>query len=321
MAVRETPENWTPVKGRRGPGVWLLRHVATAVGALGRLARAPFASLLTVLVIAVTLALPAALHLGIRNIQSLSGNWANALDFAVYLADGTPLADAERIADLLGKRADVETVTLIPAEQALAEFKATSGFGEALDALPANPLPHTLVVRPSAANTDASIVLLHEEIANLPEVELVQADTEWVRRFHAILDILERAVAIGSGLLAVAIVVIIGNTIRLDIQNRREEIEVTKLIGASAGFVRRPFLYTGVWYGLAGGIGALLLVAYGRYALEEPARRLAGLYDSSYSLLALGFAESAAIVGSGVLLGLAGSWLAAARHMRRIEPR
>src|SRR5690606_14072865 len=187
--------------------------------------------------------------------------------------------------------------------------------------LPETPLPHALVGRPRAANTEASIAVLAEELANLPEVELVQADTEWVRRFHAILESLERAVSIGAVLLAAAIVVIIGNTIRLDIQNRRDEIEVTKLIGASNGFVRRPFLYTGVWYGLAGGIGALLLVAYGLHALEEPARRLAGLYDSDYALLALGVAESGAIVGAGVLLGLAGSWLAAARHMRRIEPR
>jgi len=321
VAVRETPANWLPVAGRRGPGTWLRRHAATAVGALGRLARQPFASLLTVLVIAVTLALPAALHLAIRNVQVLSGGWANALDFAVYLVEGTAVADAERIAELVGRRADVESVTLIPAERALAEFKAVSGFGAALDALPENPLPHTLVVRPSAANTEASIALLTEELGSLPEVDLVQADTEWVRRFHAILEILERAVSIGAVLLAAAIVVIIGNTIRLDIQNRRDEIEVTKLIGASNGFVRRPFLYSGAWYGLGGGVGALLLVAYGLHALEEPARRLAGLYDSDYTLLALGPAESAAIVGAGVALGLVGSWLAAARHMRAIEPR
>lgn len=321
MAVRATPENWLPVTGRGGPGAWMLRHVATAIGALGRIVRAPFASFLTVLVIAVTLALPAALHLVIKNVQSLSGSWANALDFAVYLEDGTSAGDAERVAELIGRRADVEAVSLIPADRALAEFKAMSGFGDALDALPENPLPHTLVVRPSSANTETSIALLTEELANLPEVALVQSDTEWVRRFHAILDILERAVAIGAALLGAGIVVIIGNTIRLDIQNRREEIEVTKLIGASNAFVRRPFLYSGVWYGLGGGVGALLLVAYGLHALEEPSRRLAGLYDSTYDLLALGVAESAAIVAAGILLGFAGSWMAAARHMRAIEPR
>ena len=137
----------------------------------------------------------------------------------------------------------------------------------------------------------------------------------------AILDMLQRAIAIGSILLGAAIIVIIGNTIRLDIQNRREEIEVTKLIGASNAFVRRPFLYSGLWYGTGGGLLALALVGYGLYALREPAERLAGLYGSSYEILSLSLPESAAIVGTGIILGLSGSWLAAARHMRKIEPR
>jgi len=163
--------------------------------------------------------------------------------------------------------------------------------------------------------------LLNEELANLPETDFVQVDTEWVERFHAILEILQRAVAMGAGLLGAAIIVIIGNTIRLDIENRREEIEVTKLIGASNAFVRRPFLYTGLWYGLGGGLLALALVAYGLYALHGPVTRLAGLYNSGFQALALDWRESLAIIGIGIFLGLAGSWIAAARHMRRIEPR
>ncbi|HWM29792.1 MAG TPA: permease-like cell division protein FtsX [Woeseiaceae bacterium] len=321
MALTKTAEAFVPAKPAGPLTTWLLRHVATSIGALGRLARQPFASLMTILVIAVTLALPAAMHVIIKNVQSISSGWENALDFSLYLKSGTSIEDATRLADIIGKRADVDEVTLISSEQGLAEFKAQSGFGAALDHLAENPLPHTIVVRPGSGNTDESIALMHEELANLPETDFVQADTEWVERFHAILDILQRAIAIGSGLLGAAIVVIIGNTIRLDIQNRREEIEVTKLIGASNAFVRRPFLYSGLWYGLGGGLLALALVAYGMFALEEPAARLAGLYNSSFGLLSLTLAESLAIVGTGVLLGLAGSWLAAARHMRRIEPR
>jgi cell division transport system permease protein len=135
------------------------------------------------------------------------------------------------------------------------------------------------------------------------------------------LDIMQRAIAMGAGLLGAAIIVIIGNTIRLDIQNRREEIEVTKLIGASNAFVRRPFLYSGLWYGLGGGILALALVLYGLFALEGPVARLAGLYNSGFEVLALDFLESGMIIVTGVMLGLVGSWFAAARHMRRIEPR
>ena len=165
------------------------------------------------------------------------------------------------------------------------------------------------------------MVLLQEELANLPETEHVQVDTEWVQRFHAILDIVRQAIAIGAALLAIAIVVIIGNTIRLDIENRRAEIEVTKLIGATNAFVRRPFLWTGFWYGLVGGLMALALVYYGLYMLSGPVARLSGLYQSKVAVSSLDLVEAGAIVGIGIFLGLFGSWVTAARHMRRIEPK
>ncbi len=300
---------------------WAMRHVSTAISAFGRLTRQPFASLMTILVIAVTLALPSALHLLIKNAQSISASWDNALDFSVYLKADTSINDARRLADIIQQRADIEQVTLISSDEALAEFRDQSGFGEALDHLTVNPLPHTLVVRPGSVNTEVSMALLNEELGNLPEADFVQVDTEWVRRFHALLDILQRSIAIVATLLGAAIIVIIGNTIRLDIQNRREEIEVTKLIGASNAFVRRPFLYSGLWYGLGGGLLALALVRYGLFAVEAPVTRLAGLYNSPFTVLSLDPAESLLIVGAGVTLGLAGSWVAAARHMRRIEPR
>lgn len=321
MAVKRSGEALAAPRSAGPVARWLLRHAGNAVASLGRLARQPFASFLTVLVIAVTLALPAAMHLVIKNAQSVSGHWASALDFAVYLTADQSIASAQRLADIIEQRADVESVTVITAEEALLEFRKQSGFGAALDHLPGNPLPHTLVVRPSDANTEQSMVLLQEELGNLPEADLVQVDTEWVRRFHAILEILQRAIMMLAGLLGAAILVIIGNTIRLDIENRREEIEVTKLIGASNAFVRQPFLYSGFWYGLAGGLSALALVGYGLAALAAPVARLAGLYDSSFVMQALNLQESLLIVGTGVVLGLLGSWLATARHMRRIEPR
>lgn len=274
-----------------------------------------------VLVIAVTLALPAAINVVVKNAQSVSSSWNNALDFSVYLKLDISVSEAEGLARLIRQRADVESVDLITADAALAEFKLASGFGDALDQLGDNPLPHALVVRPSPGNTGASLTLLQEEINNLPETDLVQVDTAWVQRFHAILDIVRKAIAIGSALLGIAIVVIIGNTIRLDIENRREEIEVTKLIGASNAFVRRPFLWTGFWYGLLGGTSALALVQYGLYLLKEPVTRLAGLYQGNITVVTLGISESLTIIGAAVFLGLFASWVTAARHMRRIEPR
>ncbi len=321
MAVTRNSDAVAPVRSSSAFSIWLTRHASMSLGALGRLSRQPFASLMIILVIGVTLALPAAINVVIKNAQSVSGSWDNALDFSVYLKLDLTVSEAEGLARLIGQRADIASVDLITADEALAEFKQQSGFGAALDQLGNNPLPHALVVRPSPGNTSASLTLLQEEIGNLPETDLVQVDTEWVQRFHAILDIVRQALAIGAALLGLAIVVIIGNTIRLDIENRREEIEVTKLIGASNAFVRRPFLWTGFWYGLLGGSCALLLVQYGLYLLRDPVARLAGLYQGNITVTTLGAAESLAIIGAAVFLGLLASWVTAARHMRRIEPR
>jgi cell division transport system permease protein len=321
LAVTRNSDAVAPVHSAGTFSIWLSRHVSTCAAALRRLFQQPFASLMIILVIGVTLALPAAINVIVKNAQTVSNSWSNVLDFSIYLRKSVSASEAEGLEKLIGQRADIESVTLITADEALAEFKQQSGFGAALDQLGENPLPHTLVVRPGPGNTGASLTLLQEEIGNLPEVELVQVDTEWVRRFHAILDIVRQAIAIGSALLGIAIVVVIGNTIRLDIENRREEIEVTKLIGASNAFVRRPFLWTGFWYGLFGGVFALLLVQYGLYLLKEPVSRLAGLYQGQISVVSLGADESLAIVGVAVFLGLFASWTTAARHMRRIEPR
>lgn len=321
MAVTRHSDAVAPVRSAGPVTIWLSRHTATAAASFGRLMRQPFASLMIILVIAVTLALPAAMNLVIKNFAAISGSWDDALDFSVFLDTGLTVSEAEGIARLIGQRADVADVQLITADAALVEFKQQSGFGDALDHLSQNPLPHTLVVRPSPANTAQSMILLREELTSLPETDIVQVDTEWVQRFHAILEIMQRAILIGAGLLGLAIIVVIGNTIRLEIQNRRDEIEVTKLIGASNAFVRRPFLWSGFWFGLFGSLLALGLVQYGLYLLQPTVARLAGLYQSGLTVLTLDLRDSLSIIGIGVVLGLVGSWFAAARHMRAIEPK
>ena len=301
---------------------WLERHVQTFVGSLGRLWQHPFSTLLTVLVIGIALALPACLHVLVQNVRAASGGWSNALDISVYMKPAATLEQAQQAAERVRKRRDVEDVKLVEADDALEEFRRGSGFGEALDALKDNPLPHALVVRPAAEFREASQVEgLTEELRKIDHVDLVQLDTAWVSRFNAILDVVRRVVLLAAGLFALGILVIVGNTIRLDIENRRDEIEVTKLVGGSDAFVRRPFLYSGVWYGLGGALIAWLIVIVVISVLGQPVQRIAGLYGSTFELNGLGLEGTGVLLLGGVVLGWLGSFIAATRELRGIEPK
>jgi cell division transport system permease protein len=301
---------------------WFERHLQTMVGSVGRLWTHPFATLLTILVIGIALALPACLHVLVQNVRTASGGWSNALDISVYMKTSASLDDTKQAAERIRKRRDVDEVTIIPADDALAEFRKSSGFGEALEALKDNPLPHALVVRPDAESRDpARVAQLTGELREIPGVDIVQLDTEWVSRFNAILDVVRRVVFLAAGLFALGILVIVGNTIRLDIENRRDEIEVTKLVGGSDAFVRRPFLYNGIWYGLGGGLIAWLIVAIVVLVLGDPVERIAGLYGSKFQLQGLGLVGWAALMAGGIGLGWLGSFIAATRELRGIEPK
>ena len=301
---------------------WFERHVQTLVGSLGRLWQQPFATMLTIVVIGIALALPACLHVLVQNVRVASGGWNSALDISVYMKPNASLDQAKRAAERIRQRRDVDEVTLIEADAALAEFRRNSGFGAALDALKDNPLPHALVVRPDAEYREAGRVQeLSMELKKIDGVDIVQLDTEWVSRFNAILDVIRRGVFLAAVLFALGILVIIGNTIRLDIENRRGEIEVTKLVGGSDAFVRRPFLYNGVWYGLAGGLIAGLIVAIVVAVLSAPVQRIAGLYGSQFELQGVGIAGWIALLLGGALLGWLGSFIVATRELREIEPK
>ena len=301
---------------------WFERHVQTLVGSLGRLWQQPFATMLTIVVIGIALALPACLHVLVQNVRVASGGWNSALDISVYMKPDASLDQAKRAAERIRQRRDVDEVTLVEADAALAEFRRNSGFGAALDALKTNPLPHALVVRPDAEYREAGRVQeLSNELKKIDGVDIVQLDTEWVSRFNAILDVIRRGVFLAAVLFALGILVIIGNTIRLDIENRRGEIEVTKLVGGSDAFVRRPFLYNGVWYGLAGGLIAGLIVAIVVAVLSAPVQRIAGLYGSQFELQGVGFIGWVALLLGGALLGWLGSFIVATRELREIEPK
>jgi cell division transport system permease protein len=300
---------------------YFARHAQTLVGSLGRMVQHPFATLMTMGVVAVALALPLFLNLLLANARTATGNWTDAFDLSAYMDTRAGAGRTASVAKQLRQRDDVAAVRVITRDQALAEFRNDSGFGKALDALSDNPLPDTLIVTPTpAASTPQGTAALKGAIAAMADVQTVQVDTEWVKRLQAMLDLLRRVVLLTGGLLGAGVVLIVGNTIRLDILNRRAEIEVMKLVGASDGFARRPFLYSGIWYGLGGGLMALILVALAAVILAKPVESLAQLYGSRFRLQGLGFSTGVLVLGLAASLAWLGSWLAATRHIRGIEP-
>jgi cell division transport system permease protein len=299
---------------------WLKLHWRNCTGSLQDLRNRPLATLLTASVIGIALAMPASLNLLVKNGRSLAGGWEDARDFSVYLQVGTTLDVASDLATNIGNLAQVESVTLTDAEAALAEFRDESGLAEVLDDLDGNPLPHTLSIRPVDDLSVDQLDTLAGQLRDTPGVDIVQLDTVWVERLNAILDFLRRVVLLATVLLAVGVIIIVGNTIRLDIQNRRDEIEVLKLLGASDGFVRRPFLYEGLWYGLLGSLLAILLLLIGGWVLSAPVERLVGLYSANVQLLGLDGTTLLLVTVSGIIAGWGGAWSAVTRHLSAIQP-
>lgn len=300
---------------------YFARHAQTLIGSLGRIVHHPFATLMTMGVVAVALALPLFLNLLLTNVRTATEYWSEAFDLSVYMDKQAGAGRTATLAKQLRQRGDVAAVRVITADEGLAEFRRASGFGKALDALTDNPLPDTLIVTPTLlASTPHGTDALKTNIAAMAGVQAVQLDTEWVKRLHGMLDILRRVVLLTGALLGAGVVLIVGNTIRLDILNRRAEIEVMKLVGASDGFARRPFLYSGIWYGLGGGLMALALVAVAAAVLGKPVESLARLYGSQFHLQGLGVRTGALVLALAVGLAWLGSWLAATRHIRGIDP-
>jgi cell division transport system permease protein len=298
------------------------RHVQAFLGALGRLARNPFATLLTLIVIALALVLPLGLEIFVTNVRIATGGFANAVDLSVYFKTDVALARAEQLAKSAREHAGIAQIDVISADAALAQFRAYSGFGAALGVLSMNPLPHVLHVHPrSDAESAASLEALRRFFTAWPEVDLVQIDAQWVTRFNAILEVLRRLLIIAAAILGAGVIAVIGNTIRLEIQNRRGEIEVIKIVGGSNGFVRRPFLYAGILYGLGGALLAWAIAAGAIGVLADPVATLARTYGSRYVLVGPSAQELLILVAGGVILGWLGAWLSATRHLRSIEPR
>ena len=287
---------------------------------LRRLGKQPIGSFFTCLVMAVALSLPMGLSLLMSNVERLGGSWQKAAQISLYLQMEATDAQGQQLRDEVAAMGDVAEAEWISREQALAEFQQQSGLGEALKELPENPLPGVILVTPNEIDK-TTLENLRAQLGSMPQVQQAQLDMVWVERLTAILRLGDHFVFGLSLLLVSALLLVIGNTIRLHIENRRNEIEVIKLVGGTDSYVRRPFLYMGTLYGAGAGLLAWAVLAFGLDWLNGAVTRLAGLYGSDFALQGVPAADGLSLLLAAVLLGYIGAWLAVARHLNELAPK
>lgn len=298
---------------------WREHHRDVAVDSLHRLLATPLPTLMTLLVIAIALALPGGLFVLLKNAQSVSDGWEGSAQVSLFLTAKTSDDQGRALAAELARRADVKRTDFVSRAQALAEFREQSGLGNILEELGENPLPAVIVVYPAEARLERA-EKLRDDLAKLGQVDIAQLDAQWVQRLYALLELGGRlVVALAIGL-ALAVLLVIVNTIRLGIENRRDEIVIVKLVGGTDAYVRRPFLYTGLWYGLGGSVIALILIQILLLWLDGPVQVVADLYRSRFELEGLGFGAACLMLFGSILTGLLGAALAVRQHLRVIEP-
>lgn len=295
-------------------------HQMVAVESLAKLLITPASSLLTWLVIAIALTLPGALYMAVNNLQQLSGHFEASGQMTVFLATDASAQEGNALRLRVNALQYVNKVAYVSPEQALEEFKQYGGIADALNFLDENPLPAVLLVEPPLGIKKSELENLVAQITSLRQVDSVQVDMAWVERLLALLALAQRLVVVVGVLLALAIVLVVGNTIRLSIAARTEEIRVIKLVGGTNAYVRRPFLYSGFWYGVIGGILAWLMLGLCWILLQGPVSDIAALYGADFYLQPLPFEPTCWLILSASLLGLIGSWWSVQRHLVAIEP-
>lgn len=305
----------TRVRSRSGLGIWMDQHLYSFVSSLGRLVRRPWATMLTIGVMGVAFALPLGLWVVLSNVEHFAGNVSQSREIDLFLKPEVDVGRAQSLAVQLRSRADVADVKLRTPEQGLAEFRERSGLGASLDALDGNPLPSLLQITPQGDESALVAALGH-----LPEADLVKHDAEWRDRLRGWLGFGERLVWVLAAMFGLGALLVVGNTVRLDIQSRREEIGVLQLLGANDGFIRRPFIYLGAWYGLVAGALALGLLTAAAAALRGPLADLARSYGSQFALAGLAPLSAAAVMAAAALIGWLGAWLVTGHFLRQTRP-
>jgi cell division transport system permease protein len=308
-----------PLKAQSRIGMWFDHHVYSFVASLGRMLRKPWATALTVGVMAVALALPLGLWATLQNVERFAGEVQQSRQISVFLRTDVAVERAKALADDLKARPGVARVEMRTPEQGLEELRAR-GLGDSLAALEGNPLPSLLIVTPKGHGSAGDETLIAQALQSLPEADVVQHDAGWRERLDQWLRFGSRLAWVLAGLLGLGALLVVGNTVRLDIQSRREEIGVLQLLGASDGFIRRPFLYLGAWYGLLAGALALALLTATDVALREPLAELARSYGSGFALRGFDVLQAGAIVLGAGVLGWLGAGFVTGHYLRQTRP-
>ena len=298
-----------------------LNNIRQIITSLGEIWRTPVASVMTIFVMGLSLTLPATLHIIVKNVDSINTEWENASEISLFLQDTLTDKQIASAIRRLGAYDEVSQIRYISKQDALDEFKNLSGFGEALQYLESNPLPASFIVTPTEPfrQADAARQLLNK-LEQEREVDFGKLDIDWLTRLNAIVVMLQESVLTIAVLLLVSVALIIGNTIRLSIISRREEIEVMKLVGATEAFIQRPFVYTGIWYGLLGGFIAFIVVNLILWWMEVALSGITGLYTSDYELQGLTFNEFLILIFVASGLGFTGAFWSVHKHVKEIEP-
>ncbi|WP_394202573.1 permease-like cell division protein FtsX [Shewanella waksmanii] len=301
--------------------MFFIRHIQHAMASMGELWRNPLSSLMTMAVLGVSLSLPAALQVLVKNAETVTQSWNSAAEISLFINEGRSERTIQSLITRIESYPEVSAVSYINRDQALEEFQTLSGFGEALAYLDDNPLPAVVTVTPSLKfSSPAGARQLLRKLEQEAEVSFGRLDIEWLERLQAVVKLLERTVLAIAALLVLAVVLVIGNTIRLAIMNRRTEIEVMKLVGATESFIQRPFLYTGIWYGVIGGVLAWMIINLLVWYLDGALAELLGLYGSQLEMQSLTVTELGQLVALASFLGWLGSYLSVRQHLRAIEP-
>ncbi len=299
---------------------WGTNHLRALLSSLSDLFRKPFATLMTLMVIGVSMALPSGLYILLKNLQGVNQYWNYRPSISLYLKKGTPDDQISAMLSELKENPNINHVKYISPQAGLREFKKVTQFADVLADLNQNPLPGVIIVTPiKSQETPSNLQQMLTKLRHSAAVDIGQLDMAWVKRLYFIITIGDRIAYTLALLFGIGVLLIVGNTIRLTTQRYQEEMTILKLMGATNAFIRRPLLYRGLLYGFFGGIIAWLLIGITLWWLKAPAESLAQSYNHRLFLQGLPVYTGLTILASSALLGLIGAWIAARRQLRVIE--